>query len=139
MKIKLRLPIEVGKTYYTKDGRKVRIYATNSGGVYPVHGAYLMEEEWIGETWTSEGQWLEKEENDLDITHEEWEPADKELVWTWDDNQNLGRQLRFYDAKNNKEFNSFHGTRGSRKYDNYAPYEGEWPEWAKEAYKKLED
>jgi len=139
MKVRVRFPIEVGKTYYTRDGRKVRIYATNSGGVYPVHGAYLMGEEWIGETWTSEGQWLEKEENNLDITHEKREPKDKELVWAWNNDKEFGRRFGFYDAKNNKLFNFVNGTRNGYHFSKYATYEGEWPDWAKEAVKNLED
>lgn len=32
---------EPGKEYKTRDGRKVRIYATDAGGEYPIHGAVL--------------------------------------------------------------------------------------------------
>lgn len=32
--------ISKDKTYTTRDGREVRIYATDGGGLYPVHGAY---------------------------------------------------------------------------------------------------
>lgn len=31
--------IDINKTYRTRDGREVRIYALNSGGKYHVHGA----------------------------------------------------------------------------------------------------
>lgn len=32
--------IEMGKTYRTRDGREVRIYAVDGESRYPVHGAY---------------------------------------------------------------------------------------------------
>ena len=47
--------IELGKKYQTRDGREVRVYAVDGGGVYPTHGAYLCGEGWIHETWTTEG------------------------------------------------------------------------------------
>ena len=67
-----------------------------------------------------------------------WKPKDKELVWAWDNNFECKRTLGFYDAKN---FSLF-GISGKREMcirDNYAPFEGEYPEWAKEALNKLED
>ena len=33
--------IEMGKTYRTRDERDYRLYATDAGGPYPVHGAVL--------------------------------------------------------------------------------------------------
>jgi hypothetical protein len=68
-----------------------------------------------------------------------WKPKDKELVWCWDDDYPFSRYLAFYDAKNNRVFRSGDGSRLGVKFSHYAPYEGEWPEWAKEAVKKLED
>lgn len=50
------LKIESGKFYRTRNGHKVRIYATDGGGEYPVHGAiYLDDGVWISRTWTSNG------------------------------------------------------------------------------------
>ena len=66
------------------------------------------------------------------------ELKDKQLVWVWDDDTTAGRNIRFYDAKNNCIFR-LDGQRHGCEYDNYEPYEGEWPEWAKEAVKILED
>ena len=64
---------------------------------------------------------------------------DKELVWAWDDDFHFGKMLMFYDSKNRRSFNNVLGNRTGYCHDHYAPYEGEWPQWAKEALKKLED
>jgi len=40
--------IDLVKKYQTRAGRKVRVYATDGDGPYPVHGA-----EWVGEGWTT--------------------------------------------------------------------------------------
>lgn len=63
----LTLPIKVGEgNYQTKDGRKVKIYATDGGGNLPVHGAIKGCGWWQGE-WTLNGGWLTEGEcrNDL--------------------------------------------------------------------------
>jgi len=48
------LILETGKVQ-TRDGREVRIYATDAGGDYPVHGARRCGDEWEPETWTQKG------------------------------------------------------------------------------------
>jgi hypothetical protein len=48
--------ISKDKTYRTRDGREVRIYATDAGGLFPVHGAILCDDLWIGMKWTEEGK-----------------------------------------------------------------------------------
>ena len=67
-----------------------------------------------------------------------WKPKDKELVWAWDDDWPCGRSLIFYDGEHNRSYD-FKGEKGGMYFSHYAPYEGEWPQWAKEAKKKLED
>jgi len=50
---------EVGKEYKTRDGRMVRIYATDAGGDYPIHGAILSPDTrngWICESWDKDGK-----------------------------------------------------------------------------------
>lgn len=64
---------------------------------------------------------------------------DKALIWCWEDGKEYGRVLVFYDAKNNKTFCTANGYRTGDRYSNYELYKGEYPEWAKEAQKKLED
>ena len=48
--------IDKSKTYRTRDGREVRIYATDGYGSYPVHGAVLTEEGWFPRHWTEQGE-----------------------------------------------------------------------------------
>ena len=61
-----------------------------------------------------------------------------QLVWAWDKKHTHTRKLVFYDAENSRSF-SIGGKKYSlASYDNYAPFEGNWPDWASEAYKTLE-
>lgn len=48
--------IDMSKTYRTRDGREVRIYAVNIGHSLPVHGAYLDEKEWRIWSWWGTGR-----------------------------------------------------------------------------------
>ena len=48
------LIIETGKVK-TRDDQEVRIYATDAGGDYPVHGAVKTDHGWESETWTLGG------------------------------------------------------------------------------------
>jgi len=49
------MKIEVGKLYKTRCGDKVRIYATDGAGSWPIHGAALESEGWCDESWSSLG------------------------------------------------------------------------------------
>ena len=141
MKMKLRLPIEVAKKYYMEAETEVRIYATDAGGNYPIHGAYKKRDgSWEQIEWDEQGAVCGYTEiKERSITHEEWVPEDKELVWCWDDDTEFGRILKFYDAVNCATYNANNGRRNASGFDHYAPFEGEYPEWAKKAIKKLED
>lgn len=46
---------EVGKFYKTRGGGKARIYATDGGGYYLIHGAIWNGGVWTASSWTSEG------------------------------------------------------------------------------------
>ena len=59
--------IEVGKSYKTRNGRQVRIYAIDGSGDEPVHGAILNEGKWSCHTWDVQGQFLEGETSIFDI------------------------------------------------------------------------
>ena len=48
--------IDMSKKYRTRDGREVRIYAVDGAKDYPVHGAFLSEEEWLIDSWAESGQ-----------------------------------------------------------------------------------
>ena len=51
--------IDKSKTYRTRDGREVRIYATDGGGHYPVHGAIKKGDDyWDVAGWTINGAFL---------------------------------------------------------------------------------
>jgi hypothetical protein len=47
--------ISKDKQYKTRDGREVRIYATDGAGEYPVHGALKSSNGWVSATWGSHG------------------------------------------------------------------------------------
>lgn len=54
--------IEMGKTYQTRDGREVRIYAVDGCGPSPVHGAVngmatTPGNGWWASTWQTDGHW----------------------------------------------------------------------------------
>jgi hypothetical protein len=50
--------ISKDKEYQTRDGREVRIYATDGGGDYPVHGAYFNGAQWISGMWSKKGEYF---------------------------------------------------------------------------------
>lgn len=52
--------IDKSKQYRTRDGKEVRIYATDGNGDYPVHGAILVNGRWRLYMWTADG---------LDVLH----------------------------------------------------------------------
>lgn len=60
-----------------------------------------------------------------------------QLVWCWDDDTTHSRVLRFYDSKSKSAYN-YSGKRGGFSYDNYEPFEGNYPDWALEAFQTLE-
>ena len=47
--------IDIHKNYRTRDGKEVRIYATDGAGNYPVHGAVKKSEGWEIKLWGSCG------------------------------------------------------------------------------------
>lgn len=47
--------IEMGKTYRTRDGREVRIYATDGAELEQVHGAINNGGVWHAAKWTADG------------------------------------------------------------------------------------
>jgi hypothetical protein len=47
--------IDITKQYKTRDGREVRIYATDGGGDRPVHGAIKYDGGWFLRHWSAKG------------------------------------------------------------------------------------
>ena len=48
--------IDKNRTYKTRDGREVRIYATDGRDFYPVHGAINQGDGWQHNCWTRTGK-----------------------------------------------------------------------------------
>jgi hypothetical protein len=48
--------IDIHKKYRTRDGREVRIYATDGGGYWPIHGAIQLScSGWMPTSWDNDG------------------------------------------------------------------------------------
>ena len=62
---------------------------------------------------------------------------DGQLVWCWENEFTHTKHLRFYDSKNKCAYD-YSGNRGGFSYDNYEPFEGNYPDWALEAFQTLE-
>jgi hypothetical protein len=71
--------IDISKTYRTRDGREVRIYAINNGDSLPVHGAFFDGEEWSIWSWWGTGRCGHNISDDLDLI--EVKPRIKRTVW----------------------------------------------------------
>ena len=62
---------------------------------------------------------------------------DGQLVWCWDNNDTHSRILKFYDVKNECTY-CYDGSKDGNHYSNYEPFEGNYPDWALEAFQTLE-
>ena len=71
--------IDKSKTYRTRDGREVRIYATDTGAKQPIHGAFKDPSgAWIQHSWNHSGEdWYTFPNCDLF----EVRPRHKRTVW----------------------------------------------------------
>lgn len=67
------MKIEVGKFYKTRDGNKVRIYAMDGAGAFPIHGAVLSAGVWVFCSWSANGL----------HTNEEGDSMPRDLVSEW--------------------------------------------------------
>jgi len=74
--------IDKSKTYRTRDGREVRIYATDGGGRNPIHGSVKDEDGWIFQVWPKSGRYFEDDaDEDYRIDLIEVPPRHKRVVW----------------------------------------------------------
>ena len=75
--------IDKNKQYRTRDGREVRIYATDGGGEYPVHGSVFCadDSEWTQESWSAQGLWMGAASRDHRLDLIEVKPRIKREVW----------------------------------------------------------
>ena len=62
---------------------------------------------------------------------------DGQFVWCWDNNDTHMRYLKFYDVKNKCTY-CYDGSKDGNHYSNYEPFEGNYPDWALEAFQTLE-
>lgn len=74
------MKLEVGKYYKTKNGYKVRIYSTDAGGCYPIHGAIYSNSNigWALGQWTHNGS---NGSNELLNIVGEWEELVRLIAW----------------------------------------------------------
>lgn len=61
------MKIDKNRTYTTRDGREVRIYATDGGAAWRIHGATMTKSGWVPKTWTQEGSWMSGYESVEDL------------------------------------------------------------------------
>ena len=73
--------IDKNKIYKTRDGRKVRIYATDGGGRNPIHGSVKDEDGWIFQVWPKSGRYFEDGDEDYRIDLIEVRLCHKRTVW----------------------------------------------------------
>lgn len=60
--------INVAKEYVTRCGKAVKLYTTDAGGIYPVHGAIEVKlGQWNIQSWTIRGQMLDGVTNAYDL------------------------------------------------------------------------
>jgi hypothetical protein len=71
--------ISKDKKYRTRDGREVRIYATDAGPRYPIHGAFLLDGEWLHESWTIDGENVIEANSPSDLV--EVKPRIQRVAW----------------------------------------------------------
>lgn len=70
------MKIEVGKFYRTRAGHKARVYATDAGGSYPIHGAIGMDGAWTTADWCASGHFVaDSEEAASDLIGQWREPV----------------------------------------------------------------
>lgn len=69
--------IDINKKYRTRDGREVRIYATDGWSASPVHGAIKVEGEWRSSCWSVRG--IHHTDRAYDLV--EVRPRQKRTVW----------------------------------------------------------
>jgi hypothetical protein len=67
--------ISKDKTYRTRDGREVRIYATDGHETYPIHGA-IMDQGWCPHHWMPDGRGAFERFDLIEVT-----PRIKRTVW----------------------------------------------------------
>lgn len=90
--------IDINKKYRTRDGREVRIYATDGGGPQPVHGAISGLNFWSTANWSKNGSYtvVYGQEHDNDLI--EVRPRHKRTVWlhVWENGTVCATEESYY-------------------------------------------
>ena len=73
--------ISKDKTYRTRDGREVRIYAIDGRGDYPIHGAIKTFSGWEAYIWLGNGRAVFNDETERDTDLIEVKPRIRRTVW----------------------------------------------------------
>jgi hypothetical protein len=77
--------IDINKQYRTRDGREVRIYATDGGDLCEnrtIHGAVLSGSNWVFAVWNAmNGKCYASVKQDMEIDLIEVRPRHKRTVW----------------------------------------------------------
>ena len=73
--------IDPKKTYKTRGGREVRIYAVDGCAPYPIHGAINVDGKWIGSAWKVDGGYLTSTQQQDKADLIEVKPRIKREVW----------------------------------------------------------
>lgn len=128
-----------------KEGVKYPIYCKNKHASLVVKftglkfGEVVVNSVFHDEVGKKRNDW--REHTDTDV----WQQLDVcektgffngQLIWCWDNVDTHIKQLRFYDVKNNSTYD-YLGRKGGSSYDNYEPFEGNYPDWALEAFQTL--
>lgn len=97
--------IDINKKYKTRDGKEVRIYATDHVGSYPICGAIRYLDGWDNEAWKEDGRnsnYVEDDPDDLvEVSkYEDFKIDDKVIVW---ENDYPDRKERGYFAGVNED------------------------------------
>ena len=72
--------IDINKKYRTRDGREVRIYATDGEGAFPIQGAVFFGKGWRMRQWMKDGSsTINTGDSDTDLI--EVRPRHKRTVW----------------------------------------------------------
>ena len=71
--------IDPSKTYRTRQGQEVRIYAVDGDEEMPIHGAILTKHGWKVNSWARDGKWCPNMSDGVDLI--EVKPRIKREVW----------------------------------------------------------
>jgi hypothetical protein len=71
--------IDINKTYRTRDGREVRIYAVDGLDTHSVHGAIYVTGGWLSCTWRKDGRFFADIDQEADLI--EVKPRIQRTVW----------------------------------------------------------